>query len=516
MAVRYKQFMLMTLLFAITFPARSETSYISSLKLFKCSYKLRQDELITKAISRLVTSVNRFPIQTFGKSGWLEVTERLNGPEFNSESVKPGDLFELLIPEENVGSAEGISIANCGEIYYLLQSEVRPYDYNVANVTSRVRNDFRLDQQDVVKDFQELQKIMPLTARGKNWYFLMRFKKQAPNSLATRNIETILPLSIVTPDEDTFSGIPAYIAPPMPPAPVPAPVPPPLPKPQIIAPKYEPYTAAELTPNKIAALPPAALKKIDPIVVEKKANEISFLDSLEPGMDNLFSGMKKKSAARVVGLRFGYPLVSGNTLAAKIKTIGFLIERRGDFLKGLRYAYDFSPRSSADNQGTQESFSYARHSLGWAFEIPINYFFNQIHIIPRLGSYKVESEFAVPISDLAVRKQTFRIKNGLAIGWEFDVEKAAYFSILRLWLAQDVSGQALGLTKGDSVSSLKTGLDASFKGAGFNLLGADVATSYTAFLARDSINLSGENEINGKFVVAFEVPMAGLGIGLTW
>lgn len=466
-------------------PASSSASDLNTMKLVKCTYTLGSNEVLSSAVNKLVSSSKHFPLRTWGQSGWLDVTEKLNGPNFEGNIQLSGNKFDILIPENHVKDHKK-QLENCSEVYFLVRASEKPSTDNISQLTADAQMAKELKESDLVADYEELQEIMPVIKKPKGWYFLMRFKVM---------------IKEVSPIVDTPVKEPGPVVPEIP---------------TIKEPDLPPILTEDLTDEKIAALTTEEADSIAPEVIEEKAAEASFFDSLKPGMNTLFKGLDRKTAAGIVALRLGYPLVVEKSLASKIKTLGLLVELRGDLLKGLRYGYDYSPKAKITVEGIDESFSYTRHSLGWAFEIPVNWFINQIHIIPRLGTYTIESELGTKLKNGSLETRNFKIKNGLALGWEFDVEKAAYFSILRAWVAQDVSGKVIGIDRSESVTSLKIGFDASIKGGPFSLAGSRVSTNYLVFLANERIRLEGVNEQSGEFDIAVEIPIAGIGFGLSW
>lgn len=75
------------------------------------------------------------------------------------------------------------------------------------------------------------------------------------------------------------------------------------------------------------------------------------------------------------GIRYGYPVVSGDSLVTKSAMIGILAEIRGGPLEGLRWYWDFAPEVSEKVQDHEMSFSWSRASLGWSFGFDVNHKF---------------------------------------------------------------------------------------------------------------------------------------------
>jgi hypothetical protein len=274
----------------------------------------------------------------------------------------------------------------------------------------------------------------------------------------------------------------------------------------------------KLTDEAIADLTPEENAKIPGPVREEKAWDFSLLDTLKPGASEFFSELKQATAAAYVGFRYGISIAEPESkLAAKLRLYSFLAEIRGGVLTGLRFYYDIVPMVSAEVDGQSQAIGWRRALLGWAFEFGPLAIIDKLHLTPKLGRYTVDSRLLLGensagepvVGDL-------RIREGLSTGLEADVELAAFFYIVRLWAARDVSDLGIAKAPAETVSSTRLGLDLFLKGPGFGHFGGKASLHYLLFAYNEQVTLKGRHPDADHSVITLEIPFAGFGLSLAW
>ena len=148
----------------------------SSIKLIKCNYQLSEKETVAKAIGDLVSSEKTFPLRTMGDDGWVAVTSRLNSNKSLETEIKPGQSFELLVPEHRLHLKKD-QLTGCNEVFYLLSTKVKPTAGTIAQLTAKEPLAESLKESDISADFTAHLQMMQPVERKDQWYFLLQYKK---------------------------------------------------------------------------------------------------------------------------------------------------------------------------------------------------------------------------------------------------------------------------------------------------------------------------------------------------
>jgi hypothetical protein len=148
----------------------------STIKLVKCNYLLGEKETVAKVVADLVSSEKTFPLRTLGDDGWVAVTSRLNNKRSLETQTKPGQSFEILIPEHRLHLRKD-HLKNCNEVFYLLGTKEKPTETTVAQLTSKEPLADSLKESDISADFAANLSTMQPVERKNQWYFLLQYKK---------------------------------------------------------------------------------------------------------------------------------------------------------------------------------------------------------------------------------------------------------------------------------------------------------------------------------------------------
>lgn len=284
----------------------------------------------------------------------------------------------------------------------------------------------------------------------------------------------------------------------------------------------------KLTTESIESLSPEAVEKIPTKTKERKAWKFSFLDAMKPGAQKFFNSMETSAAGVYVGTRVGFSLISPEEkLLSQVQVFGLLAEIRAGWLRGTRLYWDYVPSVAANVNGTQQSIGWNRVLLGYSFEFKLPWRLNA-HLAPQLGRYSLRAKLPPAGSSAAAAAATtatedaepisaeeFNQANAISGGLYADLEKQAFFYILRVWTSTDRGIAAVSKANEDAVTS-RFGVDGFLKGSGFDMFGRNVAPSYLVFASLDSLSLSGKAEDEQNFDLRFFIPYMGAGISLSW
>jgi hypothetical protein len=160
----------------LTGSAQAFAEISSTIKLVRCNYQLGENETVAKVVADLVSSEKTFPLRTLGDDGWVAVTSRLNNNKSLETKIKPGESFELLVPEHRLRLKKD-HLKNCNEIFYLLGTKVKPTETTVAQLTSKEPLADSLKESDISADFAANLSTMQPVERKDQWYFLLQYKK---------------------------------------------------------------------------------------------------------------------------------------------------------------------------------------------------------------------------------------------------------------------------------------------------------------------------------------------------
>ena len=90
------------------------------------------------------------------------------------------------------------------------------------------------------------------------------------------------------------------------------------------------------------------------------------------GLASIFDDLFSAFSSSFGGVRYGFPLLPSETAIGQSTMFGSFLEMRSGFLEGFRIYYDMAPETVIlNNQGREESFSWSRPSIGWAFELGV-------------------------------------------------------------------------------------------------------------------------------------------------
>lgn len=239
--------------------------------------------------------------------------------------------------------------------------------------------------------------------------------------------------------------------------------------------------------------------------------------------NELLAALFNTIASGYGGVRYGYPLSSGDLLVSKTSMIGIFTEVRGGPLEGLRWYWDFGPRNEVTLSDEKLHFEWSRPTFGWSFGLDIDSnIINRIDVVPKIGWMNMDARVGVPTQDPSVIiAEDFVMDNSLSVGIEFGIEKQTNWFLLRLWGASDGAGFFSNLPGAESVSSIRGGVDTYWEV--FNL-GDIFDVSLLAFASGERINLvrSASNDVeSGSEVlsidgIAYNLAFAGIGMTLTW
>ncbi|MCX6117292.1 MAG: hypothetical protein NT027_07110 [Proteobacteria bacterium] len=164
----------------------------------------------------------------------------------------------------------------------------------------------------------------------------------------------------------------------------------------------------------------------------------------------------------ISGIRIGMPVLSGVSPFAKSKIFGVFLEARSGPVRGLRFSYDWIPKSEYSVDKEELSGRWSSFQMGWSIGWDIDSALaSRIDMTPNIGVTNLEAS-----SELSTRSgvisNSFVQKNSPTTGVEFGVEKAWSAVLLRLWSYAGISTGVTPLDKMYRTRSLKAGMNQYF------------------------------------------------------
>ena len=246
----------------------------------------------------------------------------------------------------------------------------------------------------------------------------------------------------------------------------------------------------------------------------------------------LYKALFATLASGYGGIRYGTPLATGDPLVSKAAMVGAFAEVRGGPLEGLRWYWDFSPRTEVELSGETLHFEWSRPTLGWSIGMDIesgtiSNYISRVDVVPKAGWWKLDSRLGIPSAasngeEVTYVPQDFLVDEEWSFGIEFGIEKSTDWFLLRLWAASDGAGFIGDVTGTGSISSKRGGIDTywdlfrMFDIFEFSLL---------AFAVGEQITLEGTQSSNEEAAkktgqslegLSYNLAFAGFGLTLAW
>ncbi|MBF0440649.1 MAG: hypothetical protein HQK54_01975 [Oligoflexales bacterium] len=241
--------------------------------------------------------------------------------------------------------------------------------------------------------------------------------------------------------------------------------------------------------------------------------------------DMLLNSLKDTMVAGYGGFRYGYSFIRGNKLFSKAPMVGIFTELRGGPLEGLRWYWDFAPKTRVKVDDFEYNTTWSRPTLGWSFQVPFVSIpgFKKIDMVPKIGLLDFDATIPVenPEDPGTFYPQTIRLKNALSLGGELGGEIASSWFLLRIWGATDLSFPVVVKSSG-SVSSYRGGLDVYWD---ILKLGHTLEFTLLTFIVGERLKIIRKNEGNGQDEentglslegLAYNLGYVGLGLTLSW
>ena len=243
----------------------------------------------------------------------------------------------------------------------------------------------------------------------------------------------------------------------------------------------------------------------------------------------LLSAFIDTIASGYTGIRYGYPVVTGDPLISQATLVGIFAEVRGGPINGLRWYWDFSPRTTTVVEGNELFFEWSRPTFGWSFSREFNHFLlTRADIVPKVGWMNLEAKVYIPSqlenedgSQAEGVTEEFTLENSFAAGIEIGIEKQTTWMLLRLWGAGDGAGFLNTLPGAGSTTSLRGGLDAYFDFVDYGSFESSVLLFTFGERISLSRNPSESAQLEEEAGVALEgisyiLGFVGVGVTLTW
>lgn len=238
----------------------------------------------------------------------------------------------------------------------------------------------------------------------------------------------------------------------------------------------------------------------------------------------LFDAFFDTLASGYAGIRYGLSMTSGDPIVSKSNMIGIFTEVRGGPLEGLRWYWDFAPRTEASVGEENLHFEWSRPTFGWSFGLEMDGMITRMDAVPKIGWMNLDARVGIPKNDEtgAVQTEDFLMENSLAIGIEVGIESQTTWFLMRLWGASDGAGIFNDLPGAGSITSLRGGIDAyidllnpldSFDASllvfvlGERISLSRNASENTELAAETGVNLEG---------LAYNLAFLGVGMTLQW
>lgn len=227
-------------------------------------------------------------------------------------------------------------------------------------------------------------------------------------------------------------------------------------------------------------------------------------------------------SSNYAGVRWGKSFLRGDSILTQSQLVSVLVEMRNGPLAGLRWYYDFSPRSHASRQGLEEYFAMKRASLGWAIEWrtprSMQSFLSRLDLQPKVGLLDITSQFVAEDSLGNLRMLGFSAHNILSLSLELGLEKETSWFRHRLWTSLSSARFGLRNRAGVSVTSTKAGLDNYFElgkwhHAEMGILLFGLAENLS--LSRDSSKILDLDDV-GISELSFNLFFLGGGVTVSW
>lgn len=255
------------------------------------------------------------------------------------------------------------------------------------------------------------------------------------------------------------------------------------------------------------------------------------LEKFLAGESGLMASILESTAAGYVGMRYGLQVlpVEGQLgrLLDDTSIFNLVAEVRGGPLEGLRYYYDKLPETKtklggSDGAEVRSSLAFARHVIGFSWDISLDFFINRITIDPKIGVWTFNASLPVQLDEAGNVSaiQDFNLGSTASIALEGGLEIVESWFTLRGFYAFD-SGFSV-MKQGAKVTSNRFGGDAFFKaGPKFSLFDVDFNTALLASFVYESVRISrgvgdldpGQAKISS---VSYSAGYAGGGGAISW
>lgn len=249
-----------------------------------------------------------------------------------------------------------------------------------------------------------------------------------------------------------------------------------------------------------------SLSSMDPAVRAKE--EESLFSQLQNRGKNIFNIFSNALQSSFSGIRYGVSAGSDEELLAKSSVVSFLLEIRDGIAKGLRFHYELAPEVNLEGNGTTESFSWSRTSLGYGLSSKNTLFLSDLitdaDLILKTGSFSLglEKDNLNPV----------HIENALSLGIEIGLLYQRQWLHSRVWFGVDST--SFSNTGSYSVTSLKLGFDLSFQILKFS----STSLSLLLFSNTDNLSISYLGDVSESDVtdLSYLSVFSGAGFLINW
>lgn len=255
------------------------------------------------------------------------------------------------------------------------------------------------------------------------------------------------------------------------------------------------------------------------------------LDNFLKGKTGLIASLLESAASGYVGMRYGLQVLPVEGQLGKLlddtSIFNLVAEVRGGPVKGLRYYYDKLPETKMKLDGVngekvKTSVAFARHVLGFSWEIPIDFVVDRITIDPKLGVWTFNASLPVQQDEFGnvLSVQDFNLGSTASVAIESGIEISKDWFTLRGFYAFD-GGFSL-VKQGGKVTSNRFGGEAFFKaGPKFTLFDMDFKTAILGSFVYEAVTISkgvgeleaGQSEISA---ISYSAGYAGGGGAISW
>jgi hypothetical protein len=275
---------------------------------------------------------------------------------------------------------------------------------------------------------------------------------------------------------------------------------------------------AEKIQNEFEKIPPRFFvigyaENKDKLIVKIENHFVSTQDQLAKNRSK--NALDVLGRSFLVGTRFGYPILGGQTPFAKSYILGLFLEMRSGFLDGFRFSYDWIPKREVQIDTRTITGSLSVLQLGYAFDLHLDsILLTSIDAMPRIGVTNLSVVEDQILEDNSVQTSKFIQQRAPTFGLEVGLEKQLPLFLLRLW---GYASRSTGFTSVDKkyrTTSTKLGLNNYLQVTDFG----GVKMALYGFSAWESTTITvtaSEDELAEDAALGVSLSNFYLGVGLT-